>query len=243
MSSACIGRPSPSRASTAWSTRARSTLEVFTVAVDVIRAPQATDELVLPAIVSPDLAARRRPRRHRSTCTSVAGHAPGPCRRSRPTSSRRSWRPEPRFAIVALDPWLIALIAVAVPGPGRPNEMWLATGRRSATAEVRAALASRSVPLPDHHRPGRPGGRTSRRPAEPGDRLGPRRGRPCRSHPLDRRARDPGRGDGPARRSWRAGRPRDPGRPAVGAAWPAPRPDRLAGDRRRGRRIGGRCSC
>ncbi len=59
--SACIGRPSASTASTGSSMTRPIPLEIFTVDVDIIKAPQATDGLILPAVVSPDLARETKP--------------------------------------------------------------------------------------------------------------------------------------------------------------------------------------
>jgi predicted lysophospholipase L1 biosynthesis ABC-type transport system permease subunit len=46
----------------------------------------------------------------------------------------------PRFVVVPLDPFLVAL-AAAVPGAGRPSEMWIAAPSPERLAETRAALA------------------------------------------------------------------------------------------------------
>jgi hypothetical protein len=115
-------------------------VEVFSVAVVAIRAPQPTDGLALPAIVSPDLAAAVDP--DGLLRLSIGGGATIPVRvvgtvRQFPTVVEA----QPRFAVVSLDPWLMALNAEA-PAAGRPNEMWLATGSPIRTAEVRAALAT-----------------------------------------------------------------------------------------------------
>ena len=48
--------------------------------------------------------------------------------------------PEPRFVTVPLDPWLVAL-AAAVPGSGRPTEMWIGAADPTRLPAVRAALA------------------------------------------------------------------------------------------------------
>jgi hypothetical protein len=115
-------------------------VEVFTVAVAVIRAPQPTDGLVLPAIVSPDLPAAVDPdgllRLNLGGGSTLEVRVAGVARQF-PTVVEE----QPRFAVVALEPWLVALNAEA-PAAGRPNEMWLGTGSSARTAEVRAALGT-----------------------------------------------------------------------------------------------------
>lgn len=115
-------------------------VEVFTVGVWVIRAPQPTDGLVLPAIVSPELAAAVDPdgilRLNLGGGSTLQVRVAGVARHF-PTVVEA----HPRFAVVALEPWLLALNAEA-PAAGRPNEMWLATSSPARTAEVRAALAT-----------------------------------------------------------------------------------------------------
>jgi hypothetical protein len=115
-------------------------LEIFTTSTEIIKAPQVTDDLRLPAIVSPDLAATAIGGQLDLVLTSqssvpleivgVATHMPSVV------------DPEPRFVAVPLQPWLISLLS-AVPGAGRPTEMWLdlPDGDPAREAQVRAQLA------------------------------------------------------------------------------------------------------
>ena len=103
-------RRSRFEASTASSTIEPIDLEIFTVSTVIIRRPRSTDGLVLPAVVSPDLAATadagrlaRPPRRQRRRCPlRVVGHGrPGPDRdRARAAVRHRPARPVPRRARV-----------------------------------------------------------------------------------------------------------------------------------------------
>ena len=113
-------------------------LEIFTVAVDIVTAPQVTDGLVLPAVVSPDLAKETKPD---GTLDLHLGSGTIPVRVVA-TAERAPAVVEahPRFVIVPLDPFIVAL-ASAVPGSGRPSEMWLGVPDPKRQAEVRAALA------------------------------------------------------------------------------------------------------
>jgi multisubunit Na+/H+ antiporter MnhC subunit len=113
-------------------------LEIFTVAAAIIRAPQATDGLILPAVVSPDLAAEARAD---GTLDLHIGSGTIPIRIVG-TADRVPTvvSPDPRFVIVPLDPFLVA-VASAVPGSGRPSEMWLSVPDPTRQVEVRAALA------------------------------------------------------------------------------------------------------
>lgn len=113
-------------------------LEIFAVDVVVIKAPQVTDGLILPAVVSPDLAREAKPD---GTIDLHLGSGTIPIRvvataDRAPTVVER----DPRFVIVPLDPFIVAL-ASAVPGSGRPSEMWLSVPDPQRQAEVRAALA------------------------------------------------------------------------------------------------------
>ena len=112
-------------------------LEVFTVSTVILRAPQATDGLVLPAIVSPGLAADAGPG---GTLDLHVGGGSVPLRivgvaDRAPTMTD----PLPRFVVVPLDPFL-GTLAAAVPGAGRPSEMWISAPTPDRLAEVRTAL-------------------------------------------------------------------------------------------------------
>jgi hypothetical protein len=113
-------------------------LEIFTVAAAIIRAPQVTDGMRLPAVVSSDLAAEARAD---GTLDLHVGSGTIPVRvvgtaERAPTIVSG----DPRFVIVPLDPFMVA-VASAVPGSGRPSEMWLSVPSAERQAEVRAALA------------------------------------------------------------------------------------------------------
>lgn len=115
-------------------------VEIFTTAAHVVRAPATTDDLRLPAIVSPDLAAEAGPDGALDLQVTPDGvvrlRVVGVARRM-PTMVE----PTPRFVVVPLDPWLVA-VATAIPGAGRPNEMWLDIPDDPARrAAVRGALA------------------------------------------------------------------------------------------------------
>ena len=113
-------------------------LEVFTVSAVIVRAPQATDGLALPAVVSPDIAAEARPD---GTLDLHLGSGTIPIRIVGTADRAPSIvDPEPRFVIVPLDPFIVS-VASAVPGSGRPSEMWLGMPDLTRQAEVRAALA------------------------------------------------------------------------------------------------------
>jgi hypothetical protein len=115
-------------------------LEVFANAAVTIRAPQATDGLRLPVVVSPDLA---RDAAADGALDLHVGSGLLPARvvgvaERAPTIVDAA----PRFAVVPLDPFLVAL-ASAVPGAGRPSEMWITAPTAERLADVREALADR----------------------------------------------------------------------------------------------------
>ncbi len=113
-------------------------LEVFTVSTTAIVAPQPTDGLALPALVSPDLAASAAPDGTLDLHVGGVGTLP---LRIVGTATRFPTvvDPSPRFIVVPLDPFLVAL-AAEVPGSGRPSEMWIDAPTPERIAEVRAAL-------------------------------------------------------------------------------------------------------
>jgi hypothetical protein len=112
-------------------------IEIFTVSSVIVRAPQVTDDLVLPAIVSPDLA---REAAADGTLALHIGDGQVPIRVAG-TADRAPTvlDPKPRFAILPLDPFLVAL-ASALPAGGRPTEMWVSAPTPQRLAEVRDAL-------------------------------------------------------------------------------------------------------
>ncbi len=115
-------------------------VEIFTTSAHVIRAPAVTDDLRLPAIVSPDVAAEAGPDGIldlQVTADAVVRLQVVGVARRMPTIVEAN----PRFVVVPLDPWLVA-IAAAIPGAGRPTEMWLDVPDDPARlAGVRATLA------------------------------------------------------------------------------------------------------
>lgn len=114
-------------------------VEIFTTAAHIIRAPALTDGLRLPAIVSPDLAARAGPNGEldlQMTADAAIGLRVAGVARFMPTVVDDA----PRFVTISIEPFLVAL-AAAVPGAGRPNEMWLDVPDDAARLEsVRSAL-------------------------------------------------------------------------------------------------------
>jgi hypothetical protein len=113
-------------------------LEIFTTAAEIIRAPQVSDGVRLPAIVSPDVAATADA--GGLLDVNVATESTIPLR----IVGVADWMPtivdeEPRFIVVPRDPFLVAL-ASAVPGAGRPSEMWIGLPDPTREPTVRAAL-------------------------------------------------------------------------------------------------------
>jgi hypothetical protein len=115
-------------------------LEIFTVSTVMLRAPQQTDDLVIPAIVSPDLAATAdangRLELHVGSDSVIPLRVAGTAERF-PTVMDA----DPRFVVVPIEPYLVALSSV-VPGSGRPSEMWIAVDDPGRLGEVRSALAA-----------------------------------------------------------------------------------------------------
>lgn len=114
-------------------------LEVFTTSATILRAPQPTDGLAIPAVVSPDLAAEAGPDGRLplqvGTEKTVELHVVG-------TADRFPGLLDvaPRFVLVDLEPFLVAYNG-QLPGAGRPTEMWLRLDDPAAEATVRARLA------------------------------------------------------------------------------------------------------
>jgi hypothetical protein len=115
-------------------------LEIFTTAAEIIRAPQVTDDLRLPAVVSADIAATAAA--DGTLDLNVASDTTIPIRVVGVASHLPTVVDErPRFVLLPRDPFLVALSA-AVPGSGRPTEMWIdLPADPSREAEVRATLA------------------------------------------------------------------------------------------------------
>ena len=117
-------------------------IEVRVSGVDesVIRAPLATDGLVLPAIVSPDLASLAAGSPDGTLPVTFAGRSLTRIR----VAGVASWFPtavyaERSFAVVDLDPFLVALDGTA-PGAGHPDEAWLRIDDPAVAASTLAAL-------------------------------------------------------------------------------------------------------
>jgi hypothetical protein len=112
-------------------------LEVFANEAVTIRAPQSTDGLRLPIVVSPDLA------RDAAADGSFDLHVGSGVLQARVVGVAERAPTivdaRPRFVIVPLDPFLVAL-ATAVPTAGRPSEMWIAAPSPERLTAVREAL-------------------------------------------------------------------------------------------------------
>jgi hypothetical protein len=114
-------------------------VEVFTTSSTIIRAPQATDGLHIPAVVSPDLAATATA--DGSIDLAVGNDATIPLRVVGISTHIPSVEaPSPRFIVVPIEPFLLALGA-ELPAGSRPTEMWLSVPGAERLPEVRAALA------------------------------------------------------------------------------------------------------
>jgi hypothetical protein len=112
-------------------------LEIFTVSAVVIRAPQAIDGVVLPAIASPNVARDARPD------GTLDLHVGDGVVRVRIVGSA-TWAPtiadaNPRFVILPYEPALAAVASV-LPTGGRPTEMWIRAPTPEGLADVRSAL-------------------------------------------------------------------------------------------------------
>ena len=108
----------------------------------VLRAPLATDGLVLPAIVGSDLADAARAK-DGSVLAITLGDRDLARIRVVGVLPRFPGAPEAggAFAVVALDPLLMAMDGAA-PGAGRPDEAWLRVDAPARTADVRTALSA-----------------------------------------------------------------------------------------------------
>ena len=208
-------------------------LEIYQTATEIIRPPQVTDGLAIPAIVSPDLAATADASGRIELgvaneavvplqVVGVADHMPTVVSRDAPLH-RRPERPVPRR-----------------PGRGRPGcrapdrDVDRPAGRRSGGIGP-GGPRRRAVPLRRRDRAIRPHRRAGPGSDQPGDRLDPGHRRGRRPGPVDRRPH-PRCADGPPRRARRAGRPGSPGREPRPAPVDDRGQDRVAGDRRmRGR--------
>ncbi|MEO8229609.1 MAG: hypothetical protein ABI628_07585, partial [Chloroflexota bacterium] len=104
----------------------------------LIRAPFATDDLILPAVVSPDVAALAAPDGTLSMPIGAAVvriHVAGVASRF-PTVDGANGS----FVVAAYDPLLMAING-AFPGAGHPDEMWIRTADDATTDRVVAALS------------------------------------------------------------------------------------------------------
>ena len=113
-------------------------IEVFTTTSPIVRAPQATDGLRLPVVVSPDIAAAAA-----ADGTLDLNLATGADLRLRvvgvATQLPTVLADRPSFVLVDAEPFLLAWNA-ALPGAGRPSEMWLGLDDPGREAEVVQAL-------------------------------------------------------------------------------------------------------
>ena len=108
--------------------------------VDVIRGPLATDDLVLPAIVSPDVAALAALAPDGVVPVTLGGRALTRIRVAGVATRFPTLVDADRsFAIVALDPFVTALDGAA-PGAGHPDEAWIRIDDPSRTAATIATL-------------------------------------------------------------------------------------------------------
>jgi hypothetical protein len=113
-------------------------LEVFTVSTETIRAAQPTDDLVIPAVVSPDLATAVDPdgilRLRVGTDQTIPLRVVATASEFPTIVSS-----DPHFVVVPYDPYMVALDA-ALPGIARPSEMWLQVPNAARETAVRTAL-------------------------------------------------------------------------------------------------------
>ena len=115
-------------------------VEANGINVDVIRAPLATDDLVLPAIVSPDIAALAARAPGGVVPMTLAGRSLTRIRVAGVASRFPTLLDADRsFAVVALDPFVTALDGAA-PGAGHPDAAWLRVDDPARTADVIATL-------------------------------------------------------------------------------------------------------
>ena len=116
-------------------------VEVSGTEAAVIRAPLPTDGLVLPALVSPDLAAAAARAPDGVLAITFGGRLAIRVRVAA-VAERFPTLADPagRFLVVDLAPLLVALDGAA-PGSGHPNEAWLDVASPAALAQAKLALA------------------------------------------------------------------------------------------------------
>ncbi len=108
--------------------------------VDVIRGPLATDNLVLPAIVSPDIAALAARSPDGVVPMTLGGRALTRIRVVGVANRFPTLLDADRsFAVVAIDPFVTALDGAA-PGAGHPDEAWIRVDDPARVADTIATL-------------------------------------------------------------------------------------------------------
>jgi hypothetical protein len=114
-------------------------IELVGVGSVVLRRPQPTDELALPAVVSPDLARLAQGDATLRIGTGVDGIVT--LRVVATASAFPTIAAGTTFAVAAVEP-LRAAVAAAVPGGGMPSEVWIRTPSPGAEAAVLQRLAA-----------------------------------------------------------------------------------------------------